>query len=63
VTIPSSTLYMVIAPTGTTLADNLSAIYISAALPLVGGEVRTVLIVDPLLVTEPVQVYVADDVS
>jgi hypothetical protein len=63
VTIPSSTLYMVIAPTGTTLADNVSTIYTSAALPLVGGEVRTVLIVDPLLVTEPVQVYVADDVD
>jgi hypothetical protein len=29
----------------------------------VGGEVRTVLIVDPLLVTQPVQVYVADDVD
>jgi len=63
VTIPSSTLYMVIAPTGTTLMDNVTTIYTSAALPLVGGEVRTVLIVDPLLVTEPVQVYVADDVD
>jgi hypothetical protein len=29
----------------------------------VGGEVRTVLVVDPLLVTEPVQVYVANDVN
>jgi hypothetical protein len=63
VTIPSSTLYMVIAPTGTTLADDVSTIYTSAAFALVGGEVRTVLIVDPLLVTEPVQVYVADDVN
>ena len=63
VTIPSSTLYMVIAPTGTTLADNVTTIYTSAALPLVGGEVRTVLIVDPLLATEPVQVYIADDVD
>jgi hypothetical protein len=63
VTIPSSTLYMVIAPTGTTLAEGVSTIYASAALPLVGGEVRTVLIVDPQLVTEPVQVYVADDVD
>jgi hypothetical protein len=63
VTIPSSTLYMVIAPTGTTLADNVPTIYTSAAFPLVGGEVRTVLIVDPLLVTEPVQVYIADDVN
>jgi hypothetical protein len=63
VAIPSSTLYMVIAPTGTTLADDVSTIYTSAAFPLVGGEVRTVLIVDPLLVTEPVQVYIADDVN
>jgi hypothetical protein len=63
VTIPSSTLYMVIAPTGTTLADNVTTIYSSAAFPLVGGEVRTVLIVDPLLVTEPVQVYIANDVN
>ena len=63
VTIPSSTLYMVIAPTGTTLADNVSTIYTSAAFPLVGGEVRTVLIVDPQLTTEPVQVYIADDVD
>lgn len=63
VTIPSSTLYMVIAPTGTTLMDNVTTIYTSAAFPLVGGEVRTVLIVDPLLVTEPVQVYIANDVD
>jgi hypothetical protein len=63
VTIPSSTLYMVIAPTGTTLLNGVTTIYTSAAFPLVGGEVRTVLIVDPLLATEPVQVYVADDVD
>jgi uncharacterized protein DUF4397 len=63
VTIPSSTLYMVIAPAGTTLAVDVSTIYASAAFPLVGGEVRTVLIVDPLLVTQPVQVYIADDVN
>jgi hypothetical protein len=63
VTIPSSTLYMVIAPTGTTLSTTVATIYTSAAFPLVGGEVRTVLIVDPLLVTQPVQVYVADDVD
>jgi hypothetical protein len=63
VTIPSSTLFMVIAPTGTTLADNVPTIYTSAAFPLVGGEVRTVLIVDPLLVTEPVQVFIAADVD
>ena len=63
VTIPSSTLFMVIAPTGTTLMDNVTTIYTSAAFPLVGGEVRTVLIVDPLLVTQPVQVYIANDVD
>lgn len=63
VTIPSSTLYMVIAPTGTTLVNGVSTIYTSAAFALTGGEVRTVLIVDPLLTTEPVQVYVADDVD
>lgn len=63
VTIPSSTLYMVIAPTGTTLSTTDTTIYTSAAFNLVGGEVRTVLVVDPLLVTEPVQVYIADDVD
>ena len=63
VTIPSSTLFMVIAPTGTTLMDNVTTIYTSAAFPLVGGEVRTVLIVDPLLVTQPVMVYIANDVD
>jgi hypothetical protein len=41
----------------------VSTIYTSAAFALTGGEVRTVLIVDPLLTTEPVQVYVADDVD
>ena len=63
VTIPSSTLYMVIAPSGTTLTDGATTIYTSAAFDLVGGEVRTVLIVDPALATQPVQVYVADDVN
>lgn len=63
VTIPSSTLYMVIAPTGTTLMDDVTTIYTSAAFALTGGEVRTVLIVDPLLVTQPVVVYVANDVD
>jgi Domain of unknown function (DUF4397) len=63
VTIPSSTLFMVIAPAGTTLSTTATTIYSSGALPLVGGEVRTVLIVDPILVTEPVQVYIADDVD
>ena len=63
VAIPSSTLYMVIAPAGTTLTTTSTTIYVSAALPLVGGEVRTVLIVDPLLVTQPVQVYTASDLN
>jgi len=63
VAIPSSTLYLVIAPAGTVLSITATTIYSSAALPLVGGEVRTVLIVDPLLVTEPVQVYMANDVN
>jgi hypothetical protein len=63
VTIPSSTLYMVIAPAGTTLSATATTIYSSAALPLTGGEVRTVLIVDPVLVTQPVQVYIANDVN
>ena len=63
VTIPSSTLYMVIAPTGTTLSTTATTIYSSAAFALTGGEVRTVLIVDPILVTQPVQVYVAKDVD
>lgn len=63
VAIPSSTLYMVIAPAGTVLSTTSTTIYSSAALPLVGGEVRTVLIVDPLLVTQPVQVYIAHDVN
>lgn len=63
VAIPSSTLYLVIAPAGTTLSATATTIYSSAALPLIGGEVRTVLIVDPLLVTKPVQVYMAKDVN
>jgi hypothetical protein len=63
VAIPSSTLYMVIAPTGTDLTTTDTTIYTSAALPLVGGEVRTVLVVDPVLVTRPVQVYIANDVN
>jgi hypothetical protein len=63
VSIPSSTLYMVIAPTGIALSTTATTIYTSAALPLTGGEVRTVLVVDPVLVTEPVQVYLASDVN
>lgn len=63
VMIPSSTLYMVIAPAGTTLSTTGTTIYSSAVLPLIGGEVRTVLIVDPILVSQPVQVYMARDVN
>jgi hypothetical protein len=63
VTFPSSTLFMVIAPSGTTLSTTATTIYTSGALMLTGGEVRTVLIVDPILVTQPVQVYVANDVN
>ena len=63
VTIPSSTLFMVIAPAGTTLSTTATTIYSSGALALTGGEVRTVLVVDPVLVTQPVQVYIAKDVD
>ncbi len=63
VAIPSSTLYMIIVATGKTLTATSTTIYVSPALPLVGGEVRTVLVVDPLLVTQPVQVYIANDVD
>ena len=63
ISIPSSTLYMVIAPTGTTLSATAKNIYVSAALPLAGGEVRTVLVLDPVLVTQPVQVFTVDDVD
>jgi hypothetical protein len=59
----SSTLFMVIAPAGTTLSTTATTIYSSGALQLVGGEVRIVLIVDPILVTEPVQVYIANGVN
>ncbi len=63
VTISSSALYMVIAPAGTTLSTTETTIYSSSVFNLVGGEVRTVLIVDPQLATEPVTVYVANDVN
>ncbi|HEY9126549.1 MAG TPA: hypothetical protein VIM62_05445, partial [Acidobacteriaceae bacterium] len=63
VTIPSSTLYMIIAPVGTTLSTTATTIYSSGALALTGGEVRTVLVVDPVLQTQPVQVYIAKDVD
>lgn len=63
VTIPSSTLYMIIAPAGMTLSTTATTVYSSGALALTGGEVRTVLVVDPVLVTQPVQVYIAKDVD
>jgi hypothetical protein len=63
VAIPSSTLYMVIAPAGSALSTTATTIYSSGALALTGGEVRTVLVVDPVLVTQPVQVYIAKDVN
>lgn len=63
VTIPSSTLYMVIVAAGTTLTTTSTSIYVSPAQTLTGGEVRTVLVVDPLVTSQPVQVYIADDVN
>ena len=54
---------MVIVAAGTTLTTTSTSIYVSAALPLVGGEVRTVLVVDPLVTTQPVQVYMATDAN
>ena len=59
VSFTSQTVTMVIVPTGQT-----SPKYTSASLALTGGEVRTVLIVDTQLTTNPpVDVYVADDVN
>ena len=63
VTIPSSTLYMVIVASGTTLTTTSTSIYVSPAQTLTGGEVRTVLVVDPLVTSQPVQVYIANDVN
>jgi len=63
VSIPSSTLYMVIAPTGTALSSTSTTIYTSSSLPLTGGEVRTVLVLDPALAYHPVQVFIAKDVD
>ena len=57
--ITSQTLTMVITPTGT-----VTPAYTSAALALTGGEVRTVVIVDSQLTTNPpVQVLIASDVN
>jgi Domain of unknown function (DUF4397) len=55
----SQTVNMVITPTGT-----ITPKYTSTALVLTGGEVRTVVIVDSQLTTNPpVQVLIADDVN
>ncbi len=57
VSFASSTLTMVITPTGTVTPK-----YTSTALALTGGEVRTVVIVDSQLTTNPpVQALIADD--
>lgn len=59
VSFPSQTVTMVIVPTGLT-----SPKYTSAVLGLTGGEVRTVLIVDTQLTSDPpVNVYMATDVQ
>jgi hypothetical protein len=59
VSFPSQTVTMVIVPTGLT-----SPKYTSASLSLTGGEVRTVLIVDTQLTSDPpVAVYTAKDVN
>ena len=63
VIIPSSTLYMVIVAAGTTLTTTSTSIYVSPALALTGGEVRTVLVVDPVVTSQPVQVYIANDAN
>jgi len=55
----SQTVTMVITPTGTVATK-----YTSTAMGLVGGEVRTVLIVDTQLTSNPpVQVFMANDVN
>ena len=59
VSFASQTLTMVITPTGTTTPK-----YTSTALGLTGGEVRTVVIVDSQLTSDPpVQVVIAKDVG
>jgi len=55
----SQTVTMVIVPTGT-----ITPQYTSTAMALTGGEVRTVLIVDTQLTSDPpVQVFIANDVN
>ncbi len=59
VSFASQTVTMVIVPTGETTPK-----YTSTAMALTGGEVRTVLIVDTQLTSNPpVQVYMANDVN
>lgn len=59
ITFTSETVDMVITPTGT-----ITPKYTSSALALTGGEVRTVVIVDSQLTTNPpVQALIADDVN
>ena len=59
ISFPSQTVTMVIVPTGLTTPK-----YTSATLALTGGEVRTVLIVDTQLTSNPpVNAYIADDVN
>lgn len=59
VSFTSQTVTMVITPTGTTTSK-----YTSSAMALVGGEVRTVLLVDTQLTSNPpVQVFMANDVN
>ena len=60
----STTVTMVIVPTGTNVAGTTTKIpgYTSPALTLTGGEVRTVVIVDSQLTSNPpVQALIADD--
>jgi len=59
VSFSSQTVTMVITPTGLVTPK-----YTSASLALTGGEVRTVLIVDAQLVTNPpIEAFIADDVD
>ena len=59
VSIPSQTLSMVVTPTGVTTPK-----YTSQPLALTGGEVRTVVMVDSQLTSNPpVNVVIADDVD
>lgn len=59
ITFTSQTVTMVVTPTGLTTPS-----YTSASMGLVGGEVRTALIVDTqLTVNPPVAVFTADDVG